>query len=443
MNGRNGKTREQSTLKFAVRALRHRNYRLFFFGQGFSLIGTWMQRLAVLWLVYRLTNSPFLLGLAGFIGQLPLFLFASVAGVFVDRWNRYHLLLITQILAMIQACLLAILTLTGYAAVWHLFVLSAFLGLINAFDMPARQSFIIDMVGQQKEDLANAIALNSVMVNGARLAGPFFAGIAVAAFGEGICFLLNALSFLAIVMALLAMNISVERKTMNKTRAFEGLMEGYRYAFGFPPIRYVLILLSLVSLMGMSYQVLMPIFAKEVLHGGPSTLGFLMGAAGVGALISAGNLVSQKSVTGIERLIIFGSALFGIGLIVFSFSHHIAISLIAMLFTGFGMMTVLTSCNTMLQTTVDENKRGRVMSFYAMAFQGMTPFGHLMAGSLASHIGGPNTVMIGGVCCIATSFFFAKKLPEVKSALGEVIKGVKQTVEDDDACKDRQRHINL
>ena len=276
------------TLKFVTRAFRHRNYRLFFSGQGLSLIGTWMQRLAVSWLIYRLTGSAFLLGLAGFVGQLPLFLFASFAGVFVDRWNRYRLLLATQILAMLQASTLAALTLTGRVAVWHIFVLSAVLGLINAFDMPARQSFVIDMVGQKKEDLPNAIALNSIMVNGARLAGPFFAGLAVAGFGEGICFLLNALSFFAIVVALLAMDVPRKRETGTKTRAIEGLKEGYRYAFGFPPIRYVLIVLSLVSLMGMSYQVLMPIFAKAVLHGGPSTLGFLMAAAGIGALDKRG-----------------------------------------------------------------------------------------------------------------------------------------------------------
>jgi len=404
-------------LGFVTRAFRHRNYRLFFSGQGLSLIGTWMQRLAVSWLIYRLTGSPFLLGLAGFVGQLPLFIFASFAGVFIDRWDRYRLLLVTQIFAMIQASVLAALTLTGHVAVWHLFALSAFLGLINAFDMPARQSFIIDMVGQRKEDLPNAIALNSLMVNGARLAGPFFAGLAVAAFGEGICFLLNALSFLAIVVALLAMNITQKRDTIPKTRPLRGLAEGYRYAFGFPPIRYVLIVLSLVSLMGMSYQVLMPIFAKGVLHGGPSTLGFLMAAAGVGAVLSAGNLAFRKNAKGIERFIVLGAALFGIGLMGFSFSRHLALSLFAMLVAGFGMMTALTSCNTMLQTTVDEDKRGRVMSLYAMGFQGMTPFGNLMAGSLASHIGAPSTVFIGGGCCLITSLFFGRKLPVIRKTL--------------------------
>jgi MFS family permease len=374
-----------------------------------------MQRLAVSWLIYRLTGSPLLLGLAGFVGQLPMFIFASFAGVFVDRWNRYRLLLLTQTLAMIQASILAVLTLAGVVAVWHLFVLAAVLGLINAFDMPARQSFVIDMVGQQKGDLANAIALNSIMVNGARLAGPFMAGLAVAAFGEGICFVLNALSFLAIVAALLAMSIPPRGATV-RTLALKGLAEGYRYAFGFPPIRYALIVLGLVSLTGMSFQVLMPVFAKGVLHGGPSTLGFLLAASGVGAIASATALASRKRVAGIERFIVLGSAVFGFGLAAFSFSRHVGLSLAAMVFTGFGMMTALTSCNTMLQTVVEEDKRGRVMSFYAMAFQGMTPFGNLLAGSLASHIGVPNTALAGGACCVAISVFFAKKLPVIRKA---------------------------
>lgn len=404
-----------STLRFVTRALRHRNYRLFFAGQGLSLVGTWMQRLAVSWLIYRLTGSVFLLGLAGFVGQLPMFVFASFAGVFVDRWNRYRLLLLTQTLAMVQASVLAVLTLTGHVAVWHLFVLAGVLGLINSFDMPARQSFVIDMVGQRKEDLANAIALNSIMVNGARLVGPFLAGVAVAALGEGVCFLLNALSFLAIVVALLAMDIRPRNITV-RTLPLRGLAEGYRYAFGFPPIRYVLIVLSLVSLMGMSYQVLMPVFAKGVLHGGPSTLGFLLSASGVGALISAATLASRRRVAGIESFIVLGSAVFGFGLAAFSFSRHVGLSLVAMLFTGFGMMTALTSCNTMLQTVVEEDKRGRVMSFYAMAFQGMTPFGNLLAGTLASHIGAPNTALMGGACCVAVSAFFARKLPAIRKA---------------------------
>lgn len=412
--------KKTNTLKFVTRAFRHRNYRLFFTGQGLSLIGTWMQRLAVSWLIYRLTGSAFLLGLVGFVGQIPLFIVASFAGVFVDRWNRYRLLLVTQVLAMLQASLLAALTLSGHVAVWHLFVLAAVLGVINAFDMPVRQTFVIDMVGRQKSDLPNAIALNSFMVNGARLAGPFLAGLSVAAFGEGICFLLNALSFLAIVVALLLMDVPRKSAAKVKTRALEGLKEGYRYAFGFPPIRYVLIILSLVSLMGMSYQVLMPIFAKVVLHGGPSTLGFLMAAAGIGALASAGNLALREKAAGIERFIVLGAAFFGLGLMGFSYSTNLAASLIMMVVTGFGMMTTLTSCNTMLQTTSDEDKRGRVMSLYAMGFQGMTPFGNLLGGVLASHVGAPNTVMVAGASCLVASLFFHRKLPAIRKSMRPV-----------------------
>jgi MFS family permease len=408
---------QSSSFKFISRALRHRNYRLFFFGQGFSLVGTWMQRLAVAWLVYRLTGSAFLLGLSGFIGQLPLFLAASFAGVFVDKYDRYRLLLVTQILAMVQALLLAALTLTGHVAVWHVFVLSAFLGLINAFDMPVRQAFVIDMVGRQKDDLSNAIALNSMMVNGARMAGPFFAGLAVTAFGEGICFLLNALSFLTIVVALLAMKIPPRTLQTFRTRALGGIAEGYRYAFGFPPIRYVLIVLSLLSLTGMSFQVLMPIIAKSVLAGGPSTLGFLTAASGIGALAGAANLASRKNAAGIEKMILLGSAFFGAGLIGLSFSRSLWFSLFTMVVAGFGMMTSLTSCNTMLQTTVDEDKRGRVMSLYAMGFQGMTPFGNIMAGSCAHQLGTPVTVLLAGICCLVTSALYGTRLPAIQRAI--------------------------
>jgi MFS family permease len=399
---------------FVMRALRHRNYRLFFAGQGTSLIGTWMQRIAMGWLVYKLTGSPFLLGLVGFAGQIPTFLFASFAGVFVDRWDRHRLLVVTQAMAMVQASVLAMLTLTGFVAIWHIFVLAIFLGFVNAFDTPTRQSFVIDML-EDKKDLGNAIALNSFMVNGARLVGPSLAGLAVAAFGEGICFLLNGLSFLAIIVSLLAMRIErLKVKKSASTHPLKGLKEGYRYAFGFALIRYLLIMLALSSLMGMPYSVLMPVFARDILHGGPHTLGFLMGAAGIGALISAGYLASRKSILGLGKVIVFGSAVFGSGLILFSISRYLPLSLLFMLFTGFGMMTVLTSCNTILQTITDEDKRGRVMSLYTVAFMGMVPFGSLMGGTLATYIGAPATLAFGGICCIGASLFFAGKLPMLR-----------------------------
>ncbi len=415
MTGYKKEANSRNTLKFVMRALRHRNYRLFFAGQGTSLIGTWMQRIAMSWLVYRLTDSAFLLGLVGFAGQIPTFLFASFAGVFVDRWDRHRLLLATQTLAMVQASLLAVLTLTGFVAVWHIFVLAVCLGLVNAFDTPTRQSFVIEML-EDRNDLGNAIALNSFMVNGARLVGPSLAGIAVAAFGEGICFLLNGLSFLAIIVSLLAMKMDRRIKKGRSLRPLQGLKEGYRYAFGFAPIRYLLLILALSSFMGMPYVVLMPIFARDILHGGPHTLGFLMGAAGIGALVSASYLASRKSVLGLGRVIVFGSAAFGCGLISFSLSRSMLLSLGFMLLTGFGMMTVLTSCNTILQTIVEEDKRGRVMSLYTMAFMGMVPFGSLMGGSLATRIGAPGTLMFGGICCIAAAFLFARKVPLLREA---------------------------
>ncbi len=402
--------------RLTMGALGHRNYRLFFAGQGLSLIGTWMQRIAVSWLVYRLTGSAFLLGFVGFAGQIPTFILASFAGVFIDRSSRYRILLTTQILATVQSALLAILTLTGYVAVWHIFLLSLSLGIINAFDMPARQSFVVDMV-EGKEDLPNAIALNSMMVNGARLAGPALAGLAVAGFGEGICFVLNALSFVAIIVALLLMKIKQVERKPSTAHPWHDLKEGYQYAFGFAPIRYLLLLLGLISIMGMPVQVLMPVFAKDVLHGGPHTLGFLMGTLGIGALIAAGYLATRKSVVGLGRVTVIACLLFGLGLMGFSLSHQVVFSFIGILFAGSGMMGTMASCNTIIQTVVDDEKRGRVMGFYAMAIMGMSPFGSLMAGSLASHIGAPHTVILGGASCVAASLLFARKLPALRTVV--------------------------
>ena len=398
-----------------ARAFRYRNYRLYFGGQGVSLIGTWMQQIAMSWLVYRLTNSAFYLGLIGFTGQAPIFFLTSFAGVFVDRIHRRNLLIITQSLATVQASLLAFLTLSGHIQVWHLVLLSLFLGTINAFDMPARQSFVVEIV-ENKEDLGNAIALNSFMFNSARLVGPSIAGLVVAAIGEGPCFLLNAISFLAIIGTLLAMRIPRRMLETKSASLFHGFKEGYRYALGFPPIRYVLLLLALTSLAGIPYMVLMPIFARDILHGGPHTLGFLMGALGVGALTGSLYLASRQSVLGLGRLIVIASSTFGAGLVVFSFSRFLPLSLILLLFTGFGMIIQMTSSNTILQTITDEDKRGRVMSFYTMAFAGTAPFGSIMAGSLASRIGAPHTVIIGGIICIIGSLLFLKKLPLIRQA---------------------------
>ncbi len=404
---------DANSLKLIFRALSHRNYRLFFGGQGISLIGTWMQQIAMSWLVYRLTDSALLLGIVGFTSRIPTFLLASLAGVLADRWNRHHVLVITQTLSMIQAMILAILVLTGAIAVWHIIFLSLSLGLINALDIPTRQSFVVDMI-EKREDLGNAIALNSSIVNGARLIGPSVAGMLIATLGEGMCFLLNGLSFIAVIFALLAMKITPKKREAQSSKVFQGLKEGFSYAFGFAPIRSVLLLLGLVSLMGMPFTVLMPIFVEKILHGGPQALGFLSGATGVGAIAGSIYLASRKSVLGLGRIIVISSNLFGIGLIGFSLSRLFWLSLLMMLLTGFGMMVEMASSNTVLQTIVEEDKRGRIMSFYTMAFMGMVPFGSLLAGTLANNIGAPNTVMIGGVACILGSVLFAKKLPSLR-----------------------------
>ena len=395
------------------RALSHRNYRLFFGGQGISLIGTWLQLTAVSWLVFRLTQSSFLLGVVGFTGRIPTFLFASFAGALVDRWNRHRLLVATQVFSMVQALILAALVLTETITIWHIIVLAFSLGLVNAFDIPVRQSFVVEMI-ERKEDLGNAIALNSSMVNGARLVGPSVAGILIATLGEGLCFLLNGLSFVAVIAALLAMRIVPKKKEPQRTPLWQGIKEGYRYAFGFAPIRSPLLLLALISFMGMPYTVLMPVFAGKILHGGPQTLGFLLGATGVGALTGALFLASRKNVLGLGRIVVIASSLFGIGLIGFSLSHFFWLSMVMMIPTGFGMMVQMTATNTLLQTIVDEDKRGRVMSFYTMAFIGMVPFGSLFAGSLASKIGAPMTTMIGGLFCIMGSVLFSKKLSSLR-----------------------------
>lgn len=400
-------------LGMTFRALSHRNYRLFFGGQSISLIGTWLQLTAVSWLVFRLTQSSFLLGVVGFTSRIPTFVLASFAGVLVDRWNRHRLLVATQVFSLIQALLLAILVLTGTIAIWHIIVLTLFLGIVNAFDVPVRQSFVVEMI-ERREDLGNAIALNSSMVNGARLLGPSVAGTLIALMGEGLCFLLNALSFVAVIAALLGMRITPKPRQAQKTPLWRGLTEGYRYAFGFFPIWSLLLLVALVSFMAMPYTVLMPVFAGEILHGGPQTLGFLLAATGVGALVGTLFLASRRNVLGLGRIIAMASILFGIGLIGFSFSRVFWLSAAMMVVTGFGMMVQMTSTNTVLQTIVEEDKRGRVMSFYTMAFMGMVPFGSLFSGILASAIGAPGTTLVGGISCILGALLFARKLPDFR-----------------------------
>jgi MFS family permease len=406
-------TNEPTGFKIIFRSLRYRNYRLFFGGQSLSLIGTWIQRIAVPWLVYRITGSTLLLGIFGFAGQIPSFLLAPFAGVFTDRYNRYYILIATQILAMIQALVLAALFFTGIIEIWHLMLLSIFLGCINAFDMPARHSFVVDMI-EKREDLGNAIALNSSMVNGARLLGPSIGGILIAATGEGICFLINGLSYLFVIVSLLMMKVNRRKVKSQNSHVLQGLKEGFSYTFGFAPMRAIILLFGLVSLMGMPYTLLMPVFAKEILHGGSHTFGFLMGASGTGALIAALYLASRKSVLGLCKIISLSTAVFGLGLVAFSLSRFFLLSLILMLIVGLGMMLQMASSNTILQTLVDDDKRGRVMSFYTMAFMGTAPFGSLLAGGVASRFGAPNTLIIGGIFCILGAIVFANKLPELR-----------------------------
>jgi len=395
------------------RTLRYRNYRLFFGGQLVSLIGTWMQQVAMIWLVYRMTNSPFLLGVVGFAGQMPAFLLSAFAGVLADRWNRHRMLIVTQSLAMAQAALLAALTLTGVVAVWHIVSLSIFLGLVNAFDVPIRQSFLLDMI-ENREDLGNAIALNSSLFNGARLIGPAIAGMVIAAVGEGACFVLNALSYIAVIYALTAMKITPRKRDAIQQGILKGLLEGFRYVAGSSPIRRILLLLALVSLTGMPYAVLMPIFARDVLGGGPNTLGALMGATGVGAVTGALLLASRTTVVGLGRWIPLAAGLFGAGLAAFTLSHTVWLSMLLLCFVGLGMMLQMGTSNTILQTIVDDDKRGRVMSFYALCFLGMAPFGSLLAGSLAGTIGAPRTLFISGMVCIIAAVIFAARLPSFR-----------------------------
>jgi MFS family permease len=421
LNKMSGKkyTKTVGGLKNTFRSFNYRNFRLFFYGQSISLIGTWIQRITTPWLVYHMTNSAFLLGLVGFAGQIPTFLIAPFAGVLTDRWNRYHILIMTQIAAMVQALILAFLYLNGTIQVWQIVVLSVFLGIVNAFDVPARQSFVVEMV-DKKEDLGNAIALNSSMVNGARLIGPSIAGMLIAFTGEGVCFLLNGLSYLFVIASLLFMKITPRDINKQNKKVLKEMKEGFIYTFGFAPIKYIILLLALVSLVGMPYSVLMPVFAKEVLHGGSHTFGFLMGASGLGALLGALYLASRKNVLGLDKLIPLAAGTFGFGLIAFSLSRYFLLSLGLMVFIGLGMMLQMASSNTILQTVVDDDKRGRVMSFYTMAFMGTAPFGSFLAGILATSLGAPNTLLVGGATCIVGAVIFTRQLPRLKEAVRPV-----------------------
>ncbi len=400
-----------------LRALRHRNYRLFFSGQSVSLVGTWITRIATSWLVYRLTGSALLLGIVGFCGQIPTLVLAPFSGVLVDRWNRHRILVATQVLSMLQSLALAVLALAGIITVTEILVLQVAQGIINAFDTPARQAFVIEMV-ERREDLPNAIALNSSMVTGSRIIGPTIGGILIAAFGEGWCFMVDAISYIAVIASLLAMRLDGGRALpVRRASALEELREGVQYVSGFVPARTVLLLLALVSTMGMPYMVLMPAVASGVLHGGPHTLGFLMTASGVGALAGAMYLAARPSVLGLGRAIAVATTTFGVGLAAFALSHTLWLSLVLLPIAGGGFMVQTAATNTILQTIVDERLRGRVMAFYAMAFLGTAPIGSLVAGVVASRIGVQMTIFLGGLACVAGGAWFALRLPKLRAMI--------------------------
>jgi MFS family permease len=404
------------------RALNSRNFRLFFTGQGLSLIGTWMTRVATSWLIYRLTGSALLLGTLGFASQLPSFLLAPLAGVLVDRWDRQRVMVVTQTLSMIQSFALAGLTLTNRINVPEVVGLGVMQGIINAFDTPARQSFVIRMV-DRKEDLSNAIALNSSMVNSARIIGPSLAGLLIAAVGIGWCFFCDGVSYLAVIASLLLMRFAGSDATKASGRgALNEFIDGFRYVAGLRSVSRILVLLTIMSLVAMPYTVLLPIFAAQVLHGGPHTLGFLWTAVGVGALIGAFRLAARSTVLGLSRVIPRAAAIFGIGLIGFAFSHTLWLSILLLVVTGVGFISQLSSSNTLIQTVVDDEKRGRVMSFYTMAVMGTTPFGSLIAGACAHWFGAPATLVGGGICCLLGSIWFAFQLKSIRPELREVYK---------------------
>ncbi|MEH1895363.1 MAG: MFS transporter [Nostoc sp.] len=397
-------------------ALRSKNYQLFFAGQGISLIGTWMTQLATIWLVYDLTNSPLMLGVVGFSSQIPSFFLAPFGGVFVDRFSRYRTLIGTQVLAMIQSLTLAVLALTGVIQVWHIIALSLCQGFINALDAPARQAFVPELV-ERREDLANAIAINSTTINGARLIGPAIGGLLIASVGTGYCFLIDGLSYIAVIAALLAMKVKPWKHVVSDGNPLQKVKEGFVYAFSFPPIRSILLLSTLVSLMGLQNTILVPVIAEQVLKGGAETLGFLMAASGVGALTGGIYLATRQTILGIGNLIALAPAILGTGLIAFSFSRFLPLSLFTMLFVGLGTILQIAASNTFLQTIVEDDKRGRLMSLYTMSFLGMIPIGNLLGGILASHIGATNTLIIDGIACILGSIVFSRQLPGLRQIM--------------------------
>ncbi len=401
---------ERVTFSHTLRSLRHRNFRLYFVGQFISMCGTWMQTMAQMWLVYRLTHSSSLLGLVGFAGQIPSIVFGLLGGAAADRFDRRKLVLVTQTAAMVQALLLGVLTVTGRVQVWHVFALAVAIGIVNVFDMPARQSFVVDMV-DDREDLGNAIAMNSVLVNGSRVVGPAVAGVLVGVWGEGTCFLLNSLSFLAVIASLLMMRMPERQERGAQTLEQTGrhIKDGLRYAWRNPDIRALLVLLAMISVAGVPFMVLLPIFSDQILGGGATGVGWLMGASGLGAMAGAIFLARRNFTSGLDRVAGLTSAGFGVSLILFSFSRSMPVSLALLTLTGFCMMTMFTGCNTLLQALTSDAMRGRVMGLFTMTFMAVAPFGNLISGFAADRIGAPMTVAFGGLCCAAAGAIYLRR----------------------------------
>ncbi|PYP90461.1 MAG: MFS transporter [Candidatus Angelobacter sp. Gp1-AA117] len=412
------KPRSSRKLPAALRSLRHRNYQLFFGGQLISLVGTWMDQVAESWLVYRLTGSALLLGTVAFASQIPVFLLAPIGGIVADRYNRRTILVITQSSMMVITFVLAGITLAHVVQVWHVVLLAALTGIVNAFDIPARQAFIVDMVS--REDLLNAIALNSSMFNGARVVGPALAGIVVAAVGEGWCFFANGVSFLAVIAGLLMMQLVIPRRSLEGS-PLENIIEGFRFVAGTGPIRALMLLLGMISFTGMPYAVLMPVFADQILHGGAQGLGLLMGASGLGALSAAITLANKKTVTGLGQWVAVAASCFGVSLILFSISRHFWLSVALLIPVGFFIMLQMASSNTLIQSMVPDHLRGRVMAVYSMMFMGMAPLGALLAGSLAHGIGAPMTVAMGGVIALISGTVFGSRLSALRPVARQLI----------------------
>ncbi len=417
----------------AFRALQHRNFRLFFSGQLISLVGTWIQMVAQYWLVYRLTGSTLLLGTLGFVSQIPIFLLSPIGGHVADRYPRQRIVIATQASAMVLALTLAALVLTHHIHVWELFLLETMLGIVNAFDIPARQSFLIEMVG--REDLLNAIALNSMMFNGARVAGPAVAAILVALIGEGWCFFANGVSYIAVIVGLVMMHVNGSVRIEESASALEKMKEGFRFVKHTRPILALLLLVGLLSLVAMPFTVLMPVFADHILHGGVSAYGMLMGAVGVGAVIGALLIAVRQGVQGLGKVVASAAIIMGVSLILFSVSRFLWLSMVILIGVGVGMMLQATSTNTLIQAMVPDQLRGRVMAVYSMMFMGMAPIGSFFAGVVAARFGAPVTVFIAGVAGVTGGVIFLRKWPSLRAGARELVEaqGMMRPVSSSDA----------